>query len=83
MTGKRRVFKKPPGNFTTQEVNIFWLIYDGLTNKQIAAKLNLSYYTVRDKVSVMLQKFGAKTRAELLSIILSQIVPPRPEPTDE
>lgn len=51
---------------TRRELEILKLISDGLTNKEIALKLNLSVRTVDKHRFNILQKFNANNTAELL-----------------
>lgn len=41
------------------------LLAEGLTNKQIAQKLGISNYTVRDHLSSVFEKTDVKNRVEL------------------
>jgi two-component system, NarL family, response regulator DevR len=47
-----------------QERNILELIADGLTNRQIAAKINLAEKTVKNYVSNLLTKLGMERRTQ-------------------
>lgn len=51
--------------FTEREIEVLELLLQGRTNKQIAASLGISDFTVRDHVSSLLRKSGASTRTEL------------------
>lgn len=48
-----------------REINIIELIADGLSNKEIAAKLFLSEGTVRNYLSQILEKLGLHNRTQL------------------
>ena len=50
---------------TRREIEILGLIKEGLTNKQIAARLNISFRTVENIVSCIYDKTGVRTRLEL------------------
>jgi len=52
-------------HFTERENDILDLIREGFSNKQIAAKLKISEQTVKNHVSNMMEKAGAKNRTEL------------------
>ena len=57
-------------SLTTREREVLALLADGLTNKQIARQLGLSPKTVRNYVSLVLSKLGAKTRTEAAALAL-------------
>ena len=50
---------------TAREEEIAHLVEDGLTNRQIAAKLGLSEHTVRNNLFRIFDKLGVSTRVEL------------------
>jgi DNA-binding NarL/FixJ family response regulator len=52
------------GALTEQELNILALVTEGMTNKEIAAKVFLSEKTVRNYVSSILSKLDVSSRAE-------------------
>ncbi len=51
-------------DLTDQQKRILALLADGLTNRQIAAELNLAEKTVKNYVSVLLSKMGMSRRTE-------------------
>ena len=51
---------------TDKEQGLVQLLASGLSNKEIAERLNLSPYTVRDEVSAVLRKLGLRTRVDLV-----------------
>lgn len=53
-----------------REINIIELIADGLSNKEIAAKLFLSEGTVRNYLSQILEKLGLHNRTQLAVFLL-------------
>ena len=55
---------------TNQEKNILGCLVEGLSNKNIAQKLVLSLSTVKFHVSNILNKLGASSRAEVISIAI-------------
>nr|WP_313054769.1 LuxR C-terminal-related transcriptional regulator [Pseudomonas lopnurensis] len=61
------VGRKPRMKLTTREKSVLQLLLQGKTNKQIAAGLGISDYTVRDHVSVLLRKSDCCTRTELIA----------------
>lgn len=54
----------PAFDLTERQVEIVRLLAAGLSNNEIAARLALSPYTVRNHVSEILVKLGASSRAE-------------------
>lgn len=48
----------------TRQWEIFALLAEGLTNKQIGRRLGLSHFTVRNHVCHILQAVGARSRRE-------------------
>jgi len=65
--------KNPPVTeyqLTSQEKNIIACLVEGLSNKKITQKLVLSLSTVKFHVSNILNKLGASSRAEAVSIAL-------------
>ena len=65
--------QRPPSLFvsgaqlTRRERDIVKLIADGLSNKEIAGRLNLATFTVKSHVHNILQKSGLHTRLQLVS----------------
>jgi len=53
---------------TKRETELFHLVKSGLSNKQIAAKLDISYRTVENILSCMYDKTGIKNRPELQNL---------------
>ncbi len=51
--------------FTDRELDVFRELITGDTNKEIADRLNMSQYTVRDYIQSMLDKTGFRSRTEL------------------
>jgi len=56
---------------TDRELEIIKLVCDGLTNKEIAAELNISVNTVNNHVANIFDKVGARSRVDLLNMIKS------------
>jgi DNA-binding NarL/FixJ family response regulator len=61
-------------HLTPREVEVARLLAYGASNKQIAQKLNVSDFTVRDHVSCLLKKFGVASRARLAVVLSSGFV---------
>lgn len=57
---------------TKREQEVLHLLMQGKSNKQIAQQLEISNYTVRDHVSSLLRKSGARTRTELTAMQAGQ-----------
>lgn len=51
---------------TARQQQVFDALLGGLSNKQIARKLDISEHTVKDHVAAILTLFGARNRLELL-----------------
>jgi len=51
---------------TVRELEVLQLIVAGLSNKEIAGKLNIAERTVKFHVSNLLNKFGVRRRADLI-----------------
>lgn len=62
-TKKNKILKCD--NLTSREFDILSLIGDGLSNKEIAQKLYLTEGTVRNYVTVLLEKFKLRDRTQL------------------
>ena len=57
---------------TPKEKEILHLIAGGLSSKQIAERLSISFYTVQTHRKNMLAKMGVKNTPELIVKLLSQ-----------
>jgi DNA-binding NarL/FixJ family response regulator len=55
-------------HLTAREVEVLRLMARGLTNKQLAVRLNISEHTAKFHVSSVLAKLGARTRTEAVTI---------------
>ena len=58
-------------HLTAREVEVARLLAYGASNKQIAQRLHLSDFTVRDHVSCLLRKFEVDSRARLAVVLSS------------
>jgi len=56
-------------NLTPQEQRIVTLLADGLTNRQIAEKVNLAENTAKNYVSSILMKLGLSRRSEVAALL--------------
>jgi DNA-binding NarL/FixJ family response regulator len=59
-------------NLTPREVEVFYLVADGLGNKQIAQRINLSIHTVKNHVHNIIEKLRVHNRLELMRYALSR-----------
>ncbi|MYJ35961.1 MAG: response regulator transcription factor [Acidimicrobiaceae bacterium] len=73
-------------DLTDREREVADLLATGLSNAEIAERLYLSIYTVKNHVSNILMKFNVQSRTELVAMILNARyqdrpkLPPRPYP---
>lgn len=58
-------------HLTGQEQRVFELVGRGLTNRQVAQKLNLSEKTVRNYLARVFEKLGVKRRSEIVALFFS------------
>ena len=58
------------GILTTREKEVFALLVNGLTTKEIATSLKISEKTVRYHISNVMQKLGVKGRANAVIELL-------------
>jgi len=63
---------KGPGELTARELEILSLIVDGLGNKEIAYRLNISDRTVQFHIRSIFEKTGARTRTEAAVLALKK-----------
>ena len=59
---------------TSRQQQVFDALVGGLSNKQIARKLDISEHTVKDHVAAILTLYGARNRLELLLLQQRQTV---------
>jgi len=62
-----------PPNLTLRQRQLVGLVAKGLTNKEIAAHLNLSEFTVRNHIHRILKQVDVRTRREAVEALLPQI----------
>ena len=58
---------EPRALLTPRELEVLGAIGEGLTNKAIARRLEISLHTVKFHVESLLRKLGARTRTEALA----------------
>lgn len=56
-------------NLTRAEADVVVHPCEGLTNREIAAQLGKSEFTVKNQVSGILRKLGLPTRARLIALL--------------
>lgn len=61
---------KPSYNLTTRETSVLELLSDGLSYKMIAAKLEISYFTVNAHIRKIYEKLQVNSSAEAVSLAL-------------
>jgi Response regulator containing a CheY-like receiver domain and an HTH DNA-binding domain len=59
-------------NLTNRELEILYLIADGLSNKQIAQRINLALSTVKNHVHSILEKLRLHNRSEAVHFALTE-----------
>jgi len=62
-----------PLNLTLRQRQLVNLLAKGLTNKEIAADLNLSEFTVRNHIHRILKLADVRTRREAVGVVLSRV----------
>jgi len=62
-----RAVAEPPGALTPREREVLDLLAAGASNKAIAHALGLSFHTVKAHVAVVLEKLGARSRADAVA----------------
>jgi len=58
---------EPNALLTPREVEVLSAIGEGLTNKSIARRLDISLHTVKFHIEAIFRKLGARTRTEALA----------------
>jgi DNA-binding NarL/FixJ family response regulator len=62
----------PEPLLTPREIEVLECIGEGLTNKLIARRLDISLHTVKFHIESLLRKLGATTRAQALALLLER-----------
>ena len=68
ITGAQGQGGTPYSELTIREIEVVELLHEGLLNKEIGDRLGLATRTVESHVSSILDKLGAKTRGEVVTI---------------
>jgi DNA-binding NarL/FixJ family response regulator len=72
------VFNRPfgqvqPGGLSKRELEIAGLVADGLTSKEIAARLYLSERTVENHIDHVLSKLGLRNRTQIATWAVKEL----------
>ncbi|HEX8210648.1 MAG TPA: response regulator [Longimicrobium sp.] len=59
-------------NLTARQIEVARLLGEGFTNAEIAAKLEMSYYTARNHTEQVLAKLGVSSRAAVGALLYGQ-----------
>lgn len=59
--------------FTERENQVLQGVFEGLTNKEIGARLNISESSVKSALQQLFQKTGVRTRSQLVRIALEEL----------
>ena len=70
--GRRIAERNALRPLTARERQLARLIATGLTNREIAAQLGLSVFTVRNEVGRILRKLKAKNRSQIAFVVGKQ-----------
>jgi two-component system, NarL family, nitrate/nitrite response regulator NarL len=60
---------EPSHGLTAREAGVLQLVAEGLSNREIASRLHIELTTVKNHVHNVLEKLGAKTRAEAVALV--------------
>ena len=72
MAKKEHRDKKLNNELTKREDEVLDYIIQGLSNKEIAEKLTVTYFTSKAHVSSILRKLGVKSRTAAATIVLEK-----------
>ena len=61
-------FISVPDDLTPREIEVLRMLVDGLGNREMASRLGISEHTVKFHVSSILEKLGAATRTEAVTL---------------
>jgi two-component system, NarL family, nitrate/nitrite response regulator NarL len=61
-----------PRQFTERERQVLSFVFDGLANKEIAARIGVSEGAVKSTLQQLFSKTGVRTRSQLVRIVLEQ-----------
>jgi two-component system, NarL family, nitrate/nitrite response regulator NarL len=60
------------GRFTDREKQVLSFVFEGLANKEIAARIGVSEGSVKSTLQQLFSKTGVRTRSQLVRIVLEQ-----------
>jgi two-component system response regulator DevR len=66
---------RPPGSIeedTGSDAVVLSLLLEGLSNKEIAARLGMAEVTVKSRLTRLYKKYGVRTRLELVTCVVKQ-----------
>lgn len=66
------VLRPPSARLTQQETTLLRHVAEGLTNREIGARMHLSPHTVKEYLSKVMRELGTRTRAETVAAALQQ-----------
>jgi DNA-binding NarL/FixJ family response regulator len=69
---KRRETPEPRRPFTERENEVLQGVFEGLSNKEIGARLDISESSVKAALQQLFQKTGVRTRSQLVRIALEE-----------
>jgi two-component system response regulator DevR len=55
---------------SSPELTLLEMLYEGLTNKEMAQRLQLAEITVKSRLARLCRRFGVRTRVQMLSIAI-------------
>lgn len=70
-TGDREILRS--ATLTSRERQVMGLIGDGMSNKEIAVRLNVAIHTVKTHVHKVLQKLAVRTRLEVAALLHTSV----------
>jgi len=63
---------KRTGAFTEREQQVLSCVFEGLANKEIAARIGVSESSIKATLQQLFSKTGVRTRSQLVRIVLEQ-----------
>lgn len=70
--GLDQTFGPDRPHLTARDKTILGLVFQGLLNKEIAGRLEISEGAVKSAISQLFQKLGVRTRAQMVKVALEQ-----------
>jgi len=61
---------QPSARFTPRQITVLHLLYEGLSNKEIAGYIGVSDSSVKCTIQQLFRKLGARSRAQLIRVVL-------------